>query len=112
MKEGQEGRAGGMGLGLPLPAVRPRRSAPGPCPVEEDVLPKPESPPAHPGHAATLQAKQWIEHYLEGLVDRAIRVPLRSHTPASRASLYLLGSLASTCVDKLSHLGVCAAVLR
>jgi hypothetical protein len=57
-------------------------------------------------------AKAWVRESLPGLVARAVRCPLRAHTRASRASLYLLCSLAPDFRQALGQCHCVEAVLR
>jgi hypothetical protein len=58
------------------------------------------------------KAKAWVRESLPGLVARAVPCPLRAHTRASRASLYLLCSLAPDFRQALGQCHCVEAVLR
>ena len=68
--------------------------------------------------ATDTRVRTWAIAWLPGLIKRAIRVPLRAHTRPSRASLYLLCSLASEFRAELSQMklvssldAVCSSML-
>jgi len=76
-----------------------------------------------PNHGAALacllqltrrfpKVKSLVRNSIPGLVERAVRCPLRSHTVSSRASLYLLCSLAPDFRQDLGKCQTAEAVLR
>ena len=76
--------------------------------------------PHHAALASTLLkiikisplARRMVMRSLEALLARAVRVPLRAHTRPSRASLYLLCTVASEFRADLSRLKMATSVLH
>lgn len=105
----------------PLPSWADVQPAGGPLKV--DCVAVPPGRFFFPNHGAALacllqltrrfpKVKALVRNSIPGLVQRAVRCPLRSHTVSSRASLYLLCSLAPDFRQDLGKCQAAEAVLR
>ena len=92
-------------------------------PLRVDCVAVPPGRFFFPNHGAALacllqltrrfpKVKALVRNSIPALVERAVRCPLRSHTVASRASLYLLCSLAPDFRQDLGKCQTAEAVLR